>query len=204
MSITLTQAVFYVFSFLAVMSAVSVVISKNPVKAALFLVLTFFAMAVNWMLVEAEFLSIVLVLVYVGAVMVLFLFVVMMIDIESTGAMKPFVRFWPVSIAISCLLIGMMAWMVMQGGFGLDSVPAPAPKALEYSHVKALARLLYSDFLLPFELAGIILLVAMVAAIGLTFRGAQTPKTQRVHDQVSVKKADRLTVVKMPPQERLP
>lgn len=203
MSITLQQMVFYFFSFIAIVSAISVVIAKNPVRAALFLVLTFFAMAVNWMLMEAEFLAIALVLVYVGAVMVLFLFVVMMIDIETPNLFSPFVKYWPISLAISCVLIVMMGLAVTQYSFSPEAMPAPAAKLADYSHVKALGHLLYSDFLLPFEIAGVILLVAMIAAIGLTFRGSQSSRFQKVNQQVMVKKEDRLEIVKMKADERV-
>lgn len=201
MILTLNELVFYFCSFIAVASAISVVTAKNPVQAVLFLVLTFFSMAANWMLLEAEFLAITLVLVYVGAVMVLFLFVVMMIDIEQAGLKKAFVRFWPISILVSFLFIGLM-WYVLSHSLSLEAFSTPSPKPADYSHVKVVAKLMFSDFLLPFEIAGVILLVAMIAAIGLTFRGAQTPKTQRIGEQVQVRKADRLQVIKMSAQER--
>lgn len=203
MSVTLQQLVFYAFSFLAIVSATSVVLAKNPVRAVLFLVLTFFAMAGNWMLMEAEFLAIVLVLVYVGAVMVLFLFVVMMLDVETASLTQSFVRHWPISLAISLVLILLMGMAVTGTTFSLESMPEPLAKAADYSHVKALATLLYSDYLLPFEIAGVILLVAMIAAIGLAFRGSQSSRSQRVHEQVRVKKADRLEIVKMRSNERV-
>tara|TARA_R110002110_G_scaffold415562_1_gene651056 strand:- start:23247 stop:23867 length:621 start_codon:yes stop_codon:yes gene_type:complete len=201
-NLTLQQLIFYGFSFWAVVSACSVVISKNPVRAALFLVLTFFFMAGIWMLLEAEFLAITLVLVYVGAVMVLFLFVIMMIDIEAPQMFRSFVRYWPVSLLVGSVLIAIMCIAVQQSSFGLENMPVPAPKPADYSHVKALGELLYSDFLLPFEIAGIILLVAMIAAIGLTFRGPQAKKTQNIGHQVQVRKQDRLQIIKMNSEKR--
>lgn len=197
MNVSVNELLFYSLSFVAALSAFSVVVAKNPVKAALCLVLTFFTMAMNWMLLEAEFLAIVLILVYVGAVMVLFLFVVMMIDIESATLVRPFVRYWPISLGVSCLLIGMMTFIIMQPSSMFDALAEPVARSADYSHVKAVAHLLFSDFLLPFEIAGVILLVAMIAAIGLTFRGSQTPRAQQVDKQVKVRKSDRLRVVQV-------
>lgn len=201
-NITVQQLIFYGFSFWAVVSACSVVIAKNPVRAVLFLVLTFFCMAGVWMLLEAEFLAITLILVYVGAVMVLFLFVIMMIDIEAPKIFHSFVRYWPLSLIVGGALIAIMCIAVQQQSFGLENMPAPAFKSADYSHVKALGELLYSDFLLPFEIAGVILLVAMIAAIGLTFRGPQSKKTQNIGQQVQVRKSDRLRIIKMDTEKR--
>lgn len=198
MTITFQQLVFYTFSALAILSAIMVIASQNPVKAVLFLVFTFFCTAGIWMLLESEFLSIVLVLVYVGAVMVLFLFVVMMLDIEVDDLKKPFVKHWPIGLVIAGLMVALMVMVVGKQHFGLDQVPLPEALPKDYSNVKALATLLYSNYLLPFEIAGVILLVAMIAAIGLTFRGPRDAKTQKIHLQTQVTKKQRLTVVKMP------
>lgn len=198
MTITFQQLVFYTFSTLAIMSAIMVIASHNPVKAVLFLVFSFFCMSGLWMLLESEFLSIVLVLVYVGAVMVLFLFVVMMLDIEVDDLKKPFVKHWPIGLLIAAIMVSLMVMIVGKQHFGLDQVPAPAPLPKDFSQVKALATLLYSNYLLPFEIAGVILLVAMIAAIGLTFRGPRDSKTQKVFQQTQVQKQQRLTIVKMP------
>ncbi|MCS5710500.1 NADH-quinone oxidoreductase subunit J [Candidatus Berkiella aquae] len=197
MTITIQQLVFLAFSVMAIVSAIMVVASKNPVKAVLFLVFTFFCTAGLWMLLESEFLSIVLVLVYVGAVMVLFLFVVMMLDVETDNK-QPFVKHWPIGLLIAAIMIGVMSMVVGAQHFGLEQIPMPEAFAKDYSHVKALASLLYSNYLLPFEIAGIILLVAMIAAIGLTFRGPRDSKTQKVNLQTQVTKQQRLTIVKMP------
>ncbi len=198
MTITFQQLVFYTFSALAILSAIMVIASQNPVKAVLFLVFTFFCTSGIWMLLESEFLSIVLVLVYVGAVMVLFLFVVMMLDIEVDDLKKPFVKHWPIGLVIAGLMVTLMVMVVGKQHFGLDQVPLPEALPKDYSNVKALATLLYSNYLLPFEIAGVILLVAMIAAIGLTFRGPRDSKTQKVHLQTQVTKEQRLTIVKMP------
>lgn len=201
MTLTLQSLIFYFFSATAVLSALGVVLSKNAVRSVLFLVFTFFCMAVNWMLLEAEFLAIALVLVYVGAVMVLFLFVVMMLDIE-VPKMQYFVKRWPLSLAIGAIFIGLMAYVLNQHIFSSEVVVAPPPRPVDFSHVKALGQLLYSDYLIPFEVAGVVLLVAMVAAIGLTFRGPQMTKTQKNEQQIMVKKKDRLTVLKMQAEKR--
>lgn len=197
MTITFQQLVFYTFSTLAILSAIMVIASQNPVKAVLFLVFSFFCTAGLWMLVESEFLSIVLVLVYVGAVMVLFLFVVMMLDIEADDLKKPFVKHWPIGLVIAAIMVGLMLMIVGKPHFGIEQYPIPEALAKDYSHVKALAMALYSDYLLPFEIAGVILLVAMIAAIGLTFRGPRDSKTQNVSLQTQVTKQQRLTIVKM-------
>lgn len=193
---TIPQLVFYSFSILAIVSSSMVVASKNSVRAVLFLVLTFFSMAVVWMLLESEFLAVALVLVYVGAVMVLFLFVVMMLDIEAPKLKNPFVRYWPLGLMVAGIMLILMAINVGKKHFGLN-ILQPLPKAADYSNVQALGTLLYSDYLLPFEIAGVILLVAMIAAIGLTFRGSRNAKTQKPYQQLQARKENRLTIIKM-------
>lgn len=194
---TFEQLAFYAFSIFAILSSCMVITSKNPVQAVLFLVFCFFCTAGLWMLLESEFLSIVLVLVYVGAVMVFFLFVVMMLDIEAPKLAGPFVRHWPIGVVVGAAMLGLMAMTVGKKHFGLQIFADPVPRSADYSHVKALAMLLYSDYLLPFEIAGVILLVAMIAAIGLTFRGSRTTKGQKPGRQAQVKKSDRLRIVNM-------
>ncbi len=155
-------------------------------------------MAGIWMLLESEFLAIVLVLVYVGAVMVLFLFVVMMLDIEIVKSEKdPFVKYWPIGVITACVTIVLLFMAVGKSHFGIAEVPMPLAKASDYSNVKVLGNVLYTDFLLPFEIAGVILLVAMIAAIALTFRGPRDTKTQKPALQTLVRKSDRLRIVKM-------
>ncbi|MBN9288109.1 MAG: hypothetical protein BGO43_07525 [Gammaproteobacteria bacterium 39-13] len=194
---TIQQLVFYSFSVLAILSGILVVASKNSVRSVLYLVFTFFCMAGLWMLMESEFLAIVLVLVYVGAVMVLFLFVVMMLDIEAPALQGPLVRHWPIGALVAGLMLALLVFAVGKSHFGLAEAPLPLPKPSDYSHVKVLGTLLYSDYLLPFEVAGVILLVAMIAAIGLTFRGPRSTKTQKPGLQAMVRKQDRLSIVKM-------
>ncbi len=198
---TFTQLVFYAFSMVAVLASLMMILSKNPVRSVLYLVLTFFCMAGVWMLLESEFLSIVLVLVYVGAVMVLFLFVVMMLDMEAPLIKESLVRHWPIGAIAASVTIALLIMFLGKEHFGLEAA-VTTPQTADYSHVKALAQLLYSDFLLPFEVAGILLLVAMIAAIGLTFRGPRDTKTQKPSEQANVKKHDRLKIVKMPSSPR--
>lgn len=196
-SIGIQKLIFYFFSTLAIGSATMVVVSKNSVHSVLYLIFSFFCMAGLWMLMQSEFLAIILVLVYVGAVMVLFLFVVMMLDLEAPQLQGSFVRYWPFAIITAGLMFGMTLLVVGPAHFGLDKVPAPPALPTDYSQVKALGHLLYKDFLLPFEVAGIILLVAMVAAIGLTFRGVRDALSQKPGKQAMVRKQDRLRIISM-------
>lgn len=197
-SIGIQKLVFYFFSTGAIGSASMVVISKNSVRSVLYLIFSFFCIAGLWMLMQSEFLAIILVLVYVGAVMVLFLFVVMMLDLEAPQLQGSFVRYWPFAVITAGLMFGMMLLVVGPLHFGLDKVPAPPALPANYSQVKALGHLLYKDFLLPFEVAGVILLVAMVAAISLTFRGARDALSQKPGQQAMVRKQDRLRIISMP------
>lgn len=201
MSITIQQIAFYFFATLAVLSAMMVVTSKNSVKAVLFLIFAFFCMAGIWMLLESEFLAIVLVLVYVGAVMVLFLFVVMMLDIEAPQMKGTFIKYWPLGILTAGVMLTLLLIAVGKDHFGIAFIAEPIAKPADYSSIKALGSLLYSDFLLPFEIAGLILLIAMIAAIGLTFRGPRETKGQKVALQLQAQKKDRLRIVKMLPEK---
>lgn len=194
---TFQQLVFFAFSTVAILSSLMMILSKNPVRSVLYLVFTFFCMAGVWMLLESEFLAIVLVLVYVGAVMVLFLFVVMMLDMESPLTKEALVKHWPIGVVAASITIALLIMFLGKSHFGLEEV-VPIARPSDYSHVKALGTLLYTDYLLPFEVAGILLLVAMIAAIGLTFRGPRDTKTQKPGRQIQVGKNDRLRIVKMP------
>lgn len=202
MPITVPQLAFYFFSTLAILSAIMVIFSKNSVRAVLYLIFTFFCMAGIWMLLEAEFLAIVLVLVYVGAVMVLFLFVVMMLDTESSKISSQFVKYWPLGAVVAAVMLAMVVSVVGNQYFGLQLFPEPLPKPADYSDVKTLGSLLYSNYLLPFEVAGIVLLVAMIAAIGLTFRGPRHTRTQKPGVQVLATKGSRLRIIQMPSQKK--
>lgn len=189
--------VFYVLATILLYAAVSVITTRNPVYAALYLVLAFFTAAGIWLLLEAEFLAITLVLVYVGAVMVLFLFVVMMLDINLDRLREGFWKALPVALPVGGLMAVEMVMIVGTRNFGVDKVAAPVAKSADYSNTAELGRVLYTDYLLPFELASIVLLVAIVAAIALTLRGRRESKSMDPAKQVLVKKADRLRIVKM-------
>ena len=190
--------IFYIFSSMTVFAATAVVTVRNPVHAALSLVLTFFASAIIWMMLEAEFLAISLVLVYVGAVMVLFLFVVMMLDINIARLREGFVRYLPLGIVVALIMFVMMVSVITGGILSGDGVVEPIAKAADYSNTKALGRVLYTEYVFAFEIAAVILLVAIVAAISLTMRKRTYTKYQNPSAQIRVTKKDRLRIVKMP------
>ena len=195
---TVEQIVFYGFGALAVFAAFRVITVNNPVYAALYLVLAFFSVAVIWLLAEAEFLAIALILVYVGAVMVLFLFVVMMLDVNAATLRERFAGYAPVGV----LIAGAIAYLIfaaVTGGFG-DAVEA-SRQAADYSNTRELGRVLYTQYLYPFEIAAMVLLVAIVAAIVLTLRKRPGLKQQTVTEQVAVKRSDRVRLVKMPAEK---
>ena len=193
--------IFYIFAVATVTSATAVVTVKNPVHAALFLVLTFFTSAVIWMSLEAEFLAITLVLVYVGAVMVLFVFVVMMLDINIARLREGFVRYLPLGLLVAGIMLLMMISIVTSDVFVLEAGSEPAPKPADYSNTKALGAVLYTEYVFAFEVAAVILLVAIIAAISLTMRKRALTKYQNPSAQIKVRKADRLRIVKMPAGE---
>jgi NADH-quinone oxidoreductase subunit J len=189
-----TDIVFYTFAAILLFAAIRVITTRNPVVAALHLVLAFFTAAGIWLLLDAEFLAITLVLVYVGAVMVLFLFVVMMLDINMEKLREGFWDYLPMAGIIGLLMAVEMV-MILGGKFYIQAKVASKPA--DYSNTAELGRVLYSDYLLPFELASVVLLVAIVAAIVLTLRDRKESKSMNAADQVLVKKADRLRIVKM-------
>ena len=191
------QIIFYCFSALLLFSATMVITVRNPVRAALFLVLAFFTSAGIWLLLEAEFLALTLVLVYVGAVMVLFLFVVMMLDINLTSLQEGFTRYLPLGILVAALITIEMLAVLGAAHFGLDIVPAPDPQPDDYSNTRAIGLVLYTTYVYPFEIAAVILTVAIVAAITLTLRENKSRKAQVVSDQIKVRAEDRLRIVKM-------
>ena len=193
--------IFYCFAVACVVTATAVVTVKNPVHAALFLVLTFFNSAVIWMSLEAEFLAITLVLVYVGAVMVLFIFVVMMLDINIARLREGFVRYLPLGLLVAGIMLLLMINVVTSDIFVLDAAAIPAPKPADYSNTKALGGVLYTEHVFAFEVAAVILLVAIIAAISLTMRKRAQTKYQEPSEQIKVRKADRLRIVKMPSGE---
>lgn len=193
---------FYVFGAILVFAAVRVITVRNPVHAALFLVLAFFTSAALWLLLEAEFLAITLVLVYVGAVMVLFLFVVMMLDINLAPLREGFIRYLPLGVTVAALIVLEMSLVVGSEFFGPENFPAPAPRPADYSNTEALGSLLYTFYVYPFEIAAVILLVAMVAAISLTMRRRVGTKYQDPARQVSVNRNDRVRLVKLAAQKK--
>ena len=188
---------FYFFSAILIFAALRVVTAKNPVHAALFLVLSFFSAAGVWILLKAEFLAISLVLVYVGAVMVLFLFVVMMLDINMDKMREGFWKHSKLGFFVGGVMLLEMAFLLMSRPFDAPvptNVPANQPG---YSNIKEIGRLLYTDYVFAFEIAAVILLVAIVAAIALTLRGRKDSKAQDPSKQVLVKARDRLKIIKM-------
>ncbi len=196
---TFQQLVFFLFAAVTTLSALRVITVRNPVHAALFLVLTFFSCAALWMLLEAEFLAIALVLVYVGAVMVLFLFVVMMLDINIARLREGFAGYLPVGALVALIMVSEMVLVIVSGAFDTGA-PEPAPAT--YSNTEALGEVLYTDYVYQFEIAAVILLVAIVAAIALTLRRRTRTKYQNPAQQVSVDRDDRVRLVKMKPEER--
>lgn len=189
-----TDYVFYTLAVILLFAGVRVITTRNPVHAALFLVLAFFTAAGIWLLLEAEFLGIALVLVYVGAVMVLFLFVVMMLDINVDKLREGFWEYLPMAGFIGVLMVIEMAMVL--GGKYFDTSDEVA-KPMGYSNTAELGRVLYTDYLLPFELASVVLLVAIVAAIVLTLRDRQDNKSMDPAEQVKVRRQDRIRIVKM-------
>jgi NADH-quinone oxidoreductase subunit J len=196
------QVLFYINSAVVIFSATMVITVRNPVQAALFLVLTFFACAGIWMLLEAEFLAIALVLVYVGAVMVLFLFVVMMLDINVARMREGFIKFLPVGVTVAVAMALMMAVIVGPEYFGLEKVAEPARHAADYNNTRELGLVLYTVYVYPFEIASVILLVAIVAAIALTLRRRPQTKYQDPVNQIAVKRDDRVRVVSMAAEQK--
>jgi NADH-quinone oxidoreductase subunit J len=200
----LIQVLFHLFAAILILAALAVIIARNPVYSALALVMCFVTSAAIWLLIQAEFLAVVLVLVYVGAVMVLFLFVVMMLDINLAEMRKGFARFawlgWLTALAVIAEIAGVV-WA--RGGLGLDvhrGVVLPVPA--DYSNTLALGSVLYTRYAYPFELAAVLLLVAIVAAISLTMRRRAGLKQQNISRQVAVRREDRVRIVKMEADKR--
>ena len=187
-------AIFYFFASVLVLSALAVITARNPVHSALFLVLSFVTASAIWMLLRAEFLAIALVLVYVGAVMVLFLFVVMMLDINLDKLREGFWGNLPLAAGVGILMAAEMVLLLLRGGEPVGTPGAPPPG---FSNTKALGHVLYTDYVFAFELAAIVLLVAIVAAIAITLRTRKETKYQHPSEQLAVRAKDRLKVVKM-------
>ena len=191
-----TSALFFFFSAVLLVSSFLVVTTRSTVHAALYLVLTFFNAACIWMLLKAEFLSIALVLVYVGAVMVLFLFVVMMLDINSDSMRAGFWSHFPMAAFVG-VLIAIEVALVMKAGFDLPQAKPMPPEVLKWGNTKALGVTIYTEYLYPLQVAAVLLLVGMISAIALTLRKRKDTKGQNPAQQVRVKRADRVRLIKM-------
>jgi NADH-quinone oxidoreductase subunit J len=198
----IVNLLFYVFAAALVASALGVITARNPVHCALFLVVAFLNSAVIWLLLEAEFLAITLVVVYVGAVMVLWLFVVMMMDVDVEKLRQGFTRYAPLGALVALVVVAQIATVVYVRHLGLEDTVLAAPKPAGHSNTAALGELLYTQYLFPFEVAAVILLVAIVAAITLTMRRRPGQKLQDVAKQVAVNARDRVRVVKMDAEKR--
>lgn len=193
---------FYTFATVLIGAAIGVIFSRNPVHAVMFLVLAFFNSSVLWLLLQAEFLAITLVLVYVGAVMVLFLFVVMMIDINVERLRDGFTRYAPVGLLVAVIMVVELGQVIWVRSWGIATL-TDAPELPEgYSNTKALGEVMYTEHVYAFELASVILLLAIVAAITLTMRKRPGLKVQDINKQVSVRREDRVRLVKMDSEER--
>lgn len=191
------QVVFFIFAAILIAAAVMVIAMRNPVYSILSLVLAFFASAVLWMMMQAEFLALVLIFVYVGAVMTLFLFVVMMLNIDLSNVREKFVRYLPIGILVMLVLIASMVVVILPKHLGITAASLTSVPS-DFSNVTAMGMTLYTHFLYPFEIAAVILLVAIIAAITLAFHGRKpNTKSQRIMQQLDVKKSDRLRIVKM-------
>ena len=198
----IVNLLFYVFAAVLVISALGVITARNPVHCALFLVVAFLNSAVIWLLLEAEFLAITLVVVYVGAVMVLWLFVVMMMDVDVEKLRQGFTRYAPVGALVALVVVAQIATVVYVRRLGLEQSVPTTPKPAGHSNTAELGYLLYTQYLWPFEIAAVILLVAIVAAITLTMRRRPGQKVQDVAQQVAVRAQDRIRVVKMDAERR--
>ncbi len=193
------QILFYWFTAVLLLAAIGVVVARNPVYSALSLILAFFTMTALWLLMEAEFLAIALILVYVGAVMVLFLFVIMMLDLKIVGR-EGFIRYLPIGLGVAGMVALEMIMVLQRSNFDSERYVAPEIPA-DFNNAEALGELLYMHYLYPFEIAAVVLLVAVIAAILLTLRKRdatdQAAKTQDIDQQVRVKREDRVRLVKM-------
>jgi NADH-quinone oxidoreductase subunit J len=194
---------FYIFAAVTVLAALRVITARNPVHAVLFLVLAFFNVAGLWMLLQAEFLALALIMVYVGAVMVLFLFVVMMLDINIERVRQGFWSNLPLGALVGGLMVAEMA-VVLSGALLRAGEPAAARSAGQLQQHQGTGRVLYTDYAYPFEIASVILLVAIIAAVMLTLRKRKENKAMHASDQIAVKAKDRMRLVKMAPEVELP
>ena len=189
------QILFYVFSFWFIASSLAMIFSRNAAKSVLFLILAFFTAASIWILLEAEFLAITLILVYVGAVMVLFLFVIKMLNIDKSTLRAKFTGYLPLGLIVAAIIIAEMTLVLGGNQFGLDVVAAPIRHSADYSNITVLASQLYTIYVYPFELAAVLLLIAIISAITLVHRREINRKSQSIDEQVKVQAKDRLRIV---------
>ncbi|BAS67386.1 NADH-quinone oxidoreductase subunit J [Bathymodiolus septemdierum thioautotrophic gill symbiont] len=199
---TFDQILFYVFGFWFIASSLAMIFSRNAAKAVLFLILAFFSAASIWILLEAEFLAITLILVYVGAVMVLFLFVIKMLNIDKSTLRAKFAGYLPLGLIVAAIIVAEMTLVLGGNQFGLAVVAAPARHAADYSNITVLALQLYTDYVYPFELAAVLLLIAIIAAITLVHRKEVNRKTQNIAEQVKVQAKDRMRLVSITTSQR--
>ncbi len=175
------------------------IVSRNPVKSALFLVLSFFTSAVLWLMIQAEFLALILIFVYVGAVMTLFLFVVMMLYLEPEKLKGGFVRYFPFALLVVAGMVGLMIYVIAPEHFGKL---VPVVHGADYSNIKDLGSVLYTDYVYPVELAAVLLLIAIISAISLTHAGKPNRKVQDVNKQLTAKRDEHVRLVDMPAEKR--
>jgi NADH-quinone oxidoreductase subunit J len=197
----LVEVLFWIFASVLVISALAMITVPNPVHSAMLLVLCFFTSAAIWLLIEAEFLAVVLVLVYVGAVMVLFLFVVMMLDINVEEVRARVTRYALFGGVVAGVVVFEIVSVVWTRSLGLDVTTGAQPQPAGYSNTAELGKVLYTDYVYPFELAAVLLLIAIVAAISLTMRKRAGLKQQNVAKQVAVRREDRVRIVKVPAEK---
>jgi NADH-quinone oxidoreductase subunit J len=189
------QIIFYILSFWFIASSLAMIFARNAAKAVLFLVLGFFSAASIWILLEAEFLAITLILVYVGAVMVLFLFVIKMLNIDKSTLHAKFAGYLPLGLIVSLIIIAEMTLVLGGAQFGLEVMPSPERHGADYSNITELALQLYTTYVYPFELAAVLLLIAIIAAITLVHKKEINRKKQSISEQVNVKAKDRIRIV---------
>lgn len=189
------QIIFYILSFFFIASSLAMIFSRNAAKAVLFLILAFFSAASIWILLEAEFLAITLILVYVGAVMVLFLFVIKMLNIDKSTLRAKFAGYLPLGLIVAAIIVAEMTLVLGANQFGLEVMSAPVRHAADYSNITVLALQLYTDYIYPFELAAVLLLIAIIAAITLVHLNEVNRKTQNIAEQVKVQAKDRMRLV---------
>ena len=188
---------FYLFAFVLIMSALFVISAKNPVHSVLFLILAFFNAAGLFVLLGAEFVAFILAIVYVGAVAVLFLFVVMMLDLDLEHLRRDFKKFLPVAFLMGAVIVLELSIVLIRSFIGTSAPLQPMLEEMGTSNTHALGMLIFVDYVYAFEVAGVILLVAIIAAVALTLRNRKDSKSQNIHEQVNVNSADRMRIVKM-------